>query len=196
MGSKSDAENKLTISNVDCKNPDLLNHPNFEKYWMAYHYTGVDLEEDNSYEGPLYTKFCYRILDDFQKIYYEPMSLPKNVEKSEAMARIQYSECNYYKDRDTKAIYMAVTASCESKELKKLENLGFLQIYSAKKQPLINVDQILAKMKTLTLEDSNSSEFSIRDFSEIKKDKLLKQKKKKKKKKCSKKKKKKKKKKK
>ena len=45
----------------------------------------------------------FRILDDFQKIYYEPMSLPKNVEKSEAMARIQYSECNHYKDRDTKA---------------------------------------------------------------------------------------------
>jgi hypothetical protein len=46
---------------VECKNPDLLNHPNFEKYWMAYHYTGVDLEEDNSYEKPLYTKFCYRL---------------------------------------------------------------------------------------------------------------------------------------
>ena len=116
----------------------------------------------------------FRILDDFQKIYYEPMSLPKNVEKSEAMARIQYSECNHYKDRDTKAIYMAVTASCESKELKKLENLGFLQIYSAKKQPMVQIDHILAKMKTLALEDSYSSEYSIRDFSEIKKDKLLK----------------------
>ena len=46
---------------------------------------------------------------------------------------------------------MAVTASCESKELKKLENLGFLQIYSAKKQPLIDVDQILAKMKTMVI---------------------------------------------
>ena len=46
---------------------------------------------------------------------------------------------------------MAVTASCESKELKKLENLGFLQIYSAKKQPLIDVDQILAKMKTMVM---------------------------------------------
>ena len=45
----------------------------------------------------------FRILDDFQKIYYEPMSLPKNADKSEAMARIQYSECNHYKDRDTKA---------------------------------------------------------------------------------------------
>ena len=45
----------------------------------------------------------FRILDDFQKIYYEPMSLPKNVDKSEPMARIQYSECNHYKDRDTKA---------------------------------------------------------------------------------------------
>ena len=149
--SMSDAKNKLTITNVECKNPDLLNHPNFEKYWMAYHYTGVDIEEDNSYERPLYTKFCYRILDDFQKIYYEPMSLPKNADKSEAMARIQYSECNHYKDRDTKAIYMAVTASCESKELKKLENLGFLQIYSAKKQPLIDVDQIFAKMKTMVI---------------------------------------------
>merc|ERR1711997_726750 len=67
---------------------------------------------------------------------------------------------------------MQVTAFSGAKELKKLENLGFLQVYSNEKQVLIFIDKILAKMKTL--EESDGGDFSVRTLKDIEKDKNLK----------------------
>merc|ERR1712008_328127 len=70
-------------------------------------------------------------------------------------------------------VNMQVTSFSGAKELKKLENLGFLQVYSKEKQVLIYIDKILAKMKTL--EESDGGDFSVRALKEdIEKDKKLK----------------------
>ena len=66
---------------------------------------------------------------------------------------------------------MQVSAFSGAKELKKLENLGFLQVYSNEKQVLIYIDKILAKLKTL--EESDGGDFSIRTFDSIEEDKSL-----------------------
>ena len=64
-----------------------------------------------------------------------------------------------------------MTAFSGAKELKKLENLGFLQVYSKEKQVLIYINKILAKLKTL--EESDGGDFSIRTFENIEQDKSL-----------------------
>merc|ERR1719418_260168 len=66
-----------------------------------------------------------------------------------AVAKIQSEEYNHTHDNNIRAIHMEVTASSGAKELKKLENLGLLQVYSKEKQVLIYIDKILAKMKKL-----------------------------------------------
>merc|ERR1711935_894116 len=93
-------------------------------------------------------------------------------ENVDIVARIQYSEYKHIYDNNIKAVHMQVTAFSGAKELKKLENLGFLQVYSKEKQVLIYIDKILAKMKTL--EESDGGDFSIRTFENIEKDKKLK----------------------
>merc|ERR1712016_50664 len=68
---------------------------------------------------------------------------------------------------------MQVTAFSGAKELKMLENLGFLQVYSKEKQVLIYINKILTKMKTL--EESDGGDFSVRALKEdIEKDKKMK----------------------
>merc|ERR1712008_99764 len=69
-------------------------------------------------------------------------------------------------------VNMQVTSFSGAKELKKLENLGFLQVYSKEKQVLIFLDKILTKMKTL--EESDGGDFSVRALTDITGDKKLK----------------------
>ena len=94
------------------------------------------------------------------------------VENDNAVAGIQINEYYHTHDSNIKAIHMQVTAFSGAKELKKLENLGFLQVYSKEKQVLIYVDKILAKMKTW--KESDGGDFSVRAFENIKNDKGLK----------------------
>merc|ERR1719189_1218177 len=89
------------------------------------------------------------------------------------MAMIQYSEYKHIYDNNIRAANRQVTAFSGAKELKKLENLGFLQVYSKKKQVLININKILAKMKTW--KESDGGDFSVRALKEdIEKDKEMK----------------------
>jgi hypothetical protein len=64
-----------------------------------------------------------------------------------------------------------VTAFSGAKELEKLENFGFLQVYSKEKQVLIHIKKVLAKLKTL--KESDGGDFSVRAFEDIEKDKSL-----------------------
>jgi len=66
---------------------------------------------------------------------------------------------------------MQVTAFSGEKELKKFENLRFLQIYSKEKQVLIYIKKILEKLKTL--KESDGGDYSVRAFDDIEKDKSL-----------------------
>merc|ERR1711894_121153 len=84
---------------------------------------------------------------------------------------IQSSEYKHIYDNNIRAVHMQVTALSGAKELKKLENLGFLQVYSKEKQALIYINKILAKLKTL--EESDGGDFSIKTFENIEKDKSL-----------------------
>merc|ERR1712129_499326 len=95
-----------------------------------------------------------------------------DLENDNAVARILTSEYKHIYDNNIKAVNMQVTAFSGAKELKKLENLGFLQVYSKEKQVLIHIDKILAKMKTL--EESDGGDFSVRVLKDITGDKKLK----------------------
>merc|ERR1719350_1045640 len=85
----------------------------------------------------------------------------------------QISEYKHIYDNNIRAANMQVTASSGAKDLKKLENLGFLQVYSKEKQVLIFINKILAKMKTW--KESDGGDFSVRALKEdIEKDKEMK----------------------
>merc|ERR1719418_384270 len=88
------------------------------------------------------------------------------------VAGIQYSEYKNIYDNNIKAVNQQVTAFSGAKELKKLENLAFLQVYSKEKQVLIFIDKILAKMKTW--KESDGGDFSVRALKDITDDKKLK----------------------
>merc|ERR1719418_113617 len=91
----------------------------------------------------------------------------------DVVARIDYYEYKHIYDNNIRAVNQQVTAFSGAKELKKLENLGFLQVYSQEKQVLININKILAKMKTW--KESDGGDFSVRALKEdIEKDKELK----------------------
>merc|ERR1719418_133975 len=89
-----------------------------------------------------------------------------------AVAMIQIDEYKHIYDNNIRAVNIQVTAFSGAKELKKLENLGFLQVYSKEKQVLIFIDKILAKMKTW--EESDGGDFSVRALKDITGDKKLK----------------------
>merc|ERR1719418_74072 len=85
---------------------------------------------------------------------------------------IQPTEYYHIHDNNIRAVHIQVTAFSGAKELKKLENLGFLQVYSKEKQVLIHIDKILAKMRTW--EESDGGDFSVRALKDITDDKKLK----------------------
>merc|ERR1711894_791261 len=85
---------------------------------------------------------------------------------------IQSSEYKHIYDNNIRAVNIQVTAFSGAKELKKLENLGFLQVYSKEKQVLIRIKKVLAKLKTLK-ESDGGGDFSVRAFEDIEKDKSL-----------------------
>merc|ERR1719266_2540272 len=84
---------------------------------------------------------------------------------------IQISEYKHIYDNNIRAVNQQVTAFSGAKELKKLENLGFLQVYSKEKQVLIYIDKILAKLKAW--KESDGGDFSVRAFDDIEKDESL-----------------------
>jgi hypothetical protein len=64
-----------------------------------------------------------------------------------------------------------VKTNSASNELEKLENFELLQIYSNKKQAMIFINDILAKMKQLGI---NDDDFFVKDFNEVENNTLLK----------------------
>ena len=187
---ESDAKKKLSVINVECKKPDLK-HSNFKKYSLIHHYSVKSKEEP--IEVPDVTKNCIRTVEPVEALektlkWFAVRAtrftlITKNdkeeyvktdVENDNAVARIQTYEYNHTNDNNIVAIYKQVTAFSGAKELKKLENLGFLQVFSKEKQILIFIDKILAKMKTL--EESDGGDFSVRALKEdIEKDESLKE---------------------
>merc|ERR1719266_1935105 len=86
---------------------------------------------------------------------------------------IQTSEYNHTRDNNINAVHKQVTAFSGAKELKKLENLGFLQVYSKEKQVMLYIKKILEKLKTWKASDGG--DFSVRAFDDIEKDESLKE---------------------
>merc|ERR1712008_452491 len=142
-------------------------------------------------EVPDVTKECIRTvepvealektLDQFTRTWgtFRPITKNKEekyvrtrVENNVAVAGIQIDEYKHIHDNNIKAVNMQVTAFSGAKELKKLENLGFLQVYSKEKQALIYPKQILARLKTT--EVSDGGDFSVRVFGDIENDESLK----------------------
>ena len=120
-----------------------------------------------------------KTLSDFKMSYQKTIYVTMNDEgkyvwnkEADAMAMISYNEYTNNKNKDIQAISMKVSEIKDAIKLKKLENMEFLQIYSAKKQALITITQIVAKMKTL--EESDDSDFSLMNFCDIKDNKSLK----------------------
>jgi hypothetical protein len=186
---ESKAKNKLSVVNVECKKPDL-EHSNFKKYCLIHHYSVESKEEP--IEVPDVTKNCIRTVKPVEALekplkWFAMTASTKNlitkndkekyvwtnVENDDVVvAKIQIDEYNHTHDNNIKAVHIQVTAFSGAKELKKLENLGFLQVYSKEKQVLIHINKILAKMKTW--EESDGGDFSVRALKDITDDKKLK----------------------
>jgi len=185
---KSDTKKRVYVTNVECKNPDL-EHSKFKTHTMIYHFS---LPKGDPTKVPDVTKHCIRTvkpikdlketLERFAKTAATFIPITKNdkgkyVETKgmnvDIVAGIQFNEYNHIDNNNIKALNMRVKAFSGAKELKKLENFGFLQVYSKEKQVLFYIDDVLAKMKTL--EESDSGDFSIRTFENIEKDKSLKE---------------------
>jgi len=185
---EKDAKKRVSVTNIEVLDPDL-GHSNFKKQTLIYQYSLVPKGDPR--EVPDVTEECIRTvepvealvktLDQFTKTTNWSNLITKNkeenyvqthVEKNDAVARIQTSEYHHIHDNNIKAINIQVRAFSGAKELKKVENLGFLQVYSKEKQVLIHINKILAKMKTL--EESDGGDFSVRALKDITGDKELK----------------------
>jgi len=185
---KSDAKKRVRVIIVECKNPDL-EHSKFKTHMLIYHYL---LPKGDPTKVPDVTKKGIRTvkpikdlkdtLERFAKTNNEFRLISKNDKgiyvhtdnmNVDIVAGIQFNEYNHIDNNNIKALNMRVKAFSGAKELKKLENFGFLQVYSKEKQVLFYIDDVLAKMKTL--EESDSGDFSIRTFENIEKDKSLKE---------------------
>ena len=185
---EKDAKKRMSLTNIEVLDPDL-EHSNFKKHTLIYQYLLVPKED--SREVPDVTQECIRTvepvealektLDQFTKTAGWYHLITKNKEDMyvqtddmnvDIVAKIQTSEYKHIHDNNIKAINMQVTAFSGAKELKKLENLGFLQVYSGEKQVLIHIKKILTKMKTL--EESDGGDFSVRALKDITGDKKLK----------------------
>ena len=191
---KSNAKKRVSVINVEVSDSDLEEYSNFKNYCLI-HYYSVEPKGDPM-EVPDVTKNCIRTVKPvkaqektlkqfsftgplgFQLItkndkgkYYR---VKTDVESGDAVAGLQVDEYNHTIDNNIKAIHMQVTAFSGAKELEKLENLGFLQVFSKEKQVLIHIDKILAKMKTW--EESDCGDFLVRTLKDIEKDKELKDK--------------------
>ena len=184
---ESDAKKKLSVINVECKKPDLK-HSNFEKYSLIHHYS-VESKGDPR-EVPDVTKHCIRTVKPVEALEKtlkqfavtanrfhlitkndKEQYVQSHDENDDIVARIDYYEYKHIYDNNIRAVNQQVTAFSGAKELKKLENLGFLQVYSKEKQVLIHIKKVLAKLKTL--KESDGGDFSVRAFDDIEKDESL-----------------------
>jgi len=185
---ENDAKKRISVTNIEVLDTDL-EHSSFKTHTLIYQYSSVPKGDPS--EVPDVTEECIRTvepvealektLDQFKRTTCGSHLITKNdkeqyirakVENDNAVAMIQFSEYKHSYDNNIKAVNMQVTAFSGAKELKKLENLGFLQVYSKEKQVLIFIDKILAKMKTL--EESDGGDFSLRALKDITDDKELK----------------------
>ena len=183
--SSDDAKKRICLRIFECNN-NQLDHEKFQNHAVIEHYT-IKFKEDLS-NIPNVEDACIRSVENtedlrlklkgFTKVANKSLSIKQN--ESYEFVRTYTTEdslgyFNQYEyinlgDNDVNAILITVTANSESKELKRLEKHGFLQIYSAKKQTIIQIDKILDKMKKL---QDGENDFSIKDFDEIESDKNL-----------------------
>ena len=82
---ESDAKEKLSVINVECKNPDLK-HSNFIKYSLIHHYS-VEPKEDTR-EVPDVTKHCIRTVESIE-------ALKKTLKSFATTANASVNKCNH-----------------------------------------------------------------------------------------------------
>jgi len=182
---QGDANKRICLRTFECNNTDL-NHEKFKSHAVIEHYT-VKVKEDLT-NIPDVEDACIRSVENtenlrsklkgFTRTASKTLSIKQNdtyefvrskTRKGSLGCFVQYEYTNLG-DNDVRAILITVTPNSDSKELKSLENHGFLQIYSAKKQTIIQIDKILDKMKKL---QDGENDFSIKDFNEIESDENL-----------------------
>merc|ERR1711976_309947 len=174
--SSDDANKRICLRTFECNNTDL-NHEKFQSHAVIEHYTVKNREVLTNI--PNVEDSCMRVVENTENRRSRLKGFTRTANKTEFIKQndayefvrcktrkgslgcfIQYEYTNLG-DNDVKALLITVTANSESKELKSLENYGFLQIYSAKKQTIIQIDKILDKMKKL---QDGENDFSIKDF--------------------------------
>ena len=180
--SSDDANKRICLRTFECNNTDL-DHEKFQSHAVIEHYTVKNKEvvtnipnvEDACIKSVEDTENIRSKLKGFTRTASKTLSIKQNdvyefvrskTRKGSLGCFIQYEYTNLG-DNDVKALLITVTANSDSKELKNLENHRFLQIYSAKKQTIIQIDKILDKMKKL---QDGENDFSIKDFNEIESD--------------------------
>ena len=184
--SSDDAKKRICLRIFECNN-NQLDHEKFQNHAVIEHYT-TKFKEDLS-NIPNVEDACIRSVENtedlrlklkgFTKVGSKSLSIKQNesyefvrtyTNEKESLGYFNRYEYISLGDNDVNAILITVTANSESKELKCLENHGFLQIYSAKKQTIFLIDKILDTIKKL---QDGEKDFFIKDFNEIESDENL-----------------------
>lgn len=179
--SKADAKKKLSVTFVQTENPDL-HQETFDTHVIIHHY---EVEPEGCNDIPDVEKGCIRTVEVYEKLksrlddFTRTSNYGRYVTKSDEtgnyietkekvrMAMINFYEYTHLDDNNTKAMVCTVKIQLDSEELERLKDLAFMQVYSAKKQLIININAIVTKMKT---GDAADEDFSVRGFSEIESD--------------------------
>jgi hypothetical protein len=87
-----------------------------------------------------------RISEEPQIFTAKPTYTP--AERKNGVGILHISKYIHLLDNDIRALLHHIVVESDSSALKEFHNLGLLQVYSQKKQPLIRIDQIIDKLKS------------------------------------------------
>jgi len=165
----NDAKKRLAIISVECKESYAIQDCTFDTHSIVEQY------EVKPFEGikPPNVEFeCIDLVDEIKDmneilinfVYYknqisliriseEPQIFTaKNTytpaERKNGVGMLHISKYIHLLDNDIRASLHRIVVESDSSALKEFHNLGLLQVYSQKKQPLIRIDQIIDRLKS------------------------------------------------
>ena len=178
---KNDFDKKFVVFSIECQK-NSLHEEAFDTHVIIREY--YDKEQKQCKNIPDVKLDCIRFVDELVDLKrslgdFAKYAITKNIHvkkcdksekyiktrKKDGTSMVRYNHYTHLSDSNIKAVLITVHNNS------KLENLGLLQVYSAKKQTLIRIKPILEKMKSRDYD----KDFSVKLLSQIENDQTLKQ---------------------
>jgi len=164
----NDAKKRLAIFSVKCKelsaSKDTFDtHSILEEYEVKpiegikppnVEFECIDLVDEIKDMNEILINFVYyknqisliRISEEPQIFTAKNTYTP--AERKNGVGMLHISKYIHLLDNDIRALLHRIEVESDSSALKEFHNLGLLQVYSQKKQPLIRIDQIIDRLKS------------------------------------------------